>query len=340
MVEKKKPRFELKGVDDLFTTQEVRDERKLPRIRELPIDQIADFPDHPYKVRDDEDMMDLMESIRENGVLTPVTVRKIPGGTFEMISGHRRKRACELLGYKTIRGEVVDLDKDTAVIMMCDSNLQRTTILPSEKAFAYKMRLEAMNRQGKRSDLTSTPLGSKLRANEELGHAVGESREQIRRYIRLTELIPAILEMVDEGKIAMRPAVEISYFPKELQEELLENMEMEACTPSHDQTIRMRKLLRTGNSLLRRSLPSCRRRSPTRRSVSSLETTGRESSCRRIFLLQSGSHISSEHWSFMRNTETDRKSVTERDKIPAEDSKRYSILRWYLLFSWYSFRWS
>ena len=159
MVEKKKPRFELKGVDDLFTTQEVRDERKLPRIRELPIDQIADFPDHPYKVRDDEDMMDLMESIRENGVLTPVTVRKIPGGTFEMISGHRRKRACELLGYKTIRGEVVDLDKDTAVIMMCDSNLQRTTILPSEKAFAYKMRLEAMKNQGKRTDLTSAPVG-------------------------------------------------------------------------------------------------------------------------------------------------------------------------------------
>ena len=251
MVEKKKPRFELKGVDDLFTTQEVRDERKLPRIRELPIDQIADFPDHPYKVRDDEDMMDLMESIRENGVLTPVTVRKIPGGTFEMISGHRRKRACELLGYKTIRGEVVDLDKDTAVIMMCDSNLQRTTILPSEKAFAYKMRLEAMKNQGKRTDLTSTPLVEKLSSKDgfsvtRLGNEVGESREQIRRYIRLTELIPAILEMVDEGKIAMRPAVEISYFPKELQEELLENMEMEACTPSHDQTIRMRKLLSDG----------------------------------------------------------------------------------------------
>lgn len=251
MVEKKKPRFELKGVDDLFTTQEVRDERKLPRIRELPIDQIADFPDHQYKVRDDEDMMDLMESIRENGVLTPVTVRKIPGGTFEMISGHRRKRACELLGYKTIRGEVVDLDKDTAVIMMCDSNLQRTTILPSEKAFAYKMRLEAMKNQGKRTDLTSTPLVEKLSSKDgfsvtRLGNEVGESREQIRRYIRLTELIPAILEMVDEGKIAMRPAVEISYFPKELQEELLENMEMEACTPSHDQTIRMRKLLSDG----------------------------------------------------------------------------------------------
>ena len=245
MVEKKKPRFELKGVDDLFTTQEVRDERKLPRIRELPIDQIADFPDHPYKVRDDEDMMDLMESIRENGVLTPVTVRKIPGGTFEMISGHRRKRACELLGYKTIRGEVVDLDKDTAVIMMCDSNLQRTTILPSEKAFAYKMRLEAMKNQVKRTDLTSRPVGEKLSVNK-LAEAVSESGRQVHRYIRLTELIPAILEMVDEGKIAMRPAVEISYFPKELQEELLENMEMEACTPSHDQTIRMRKLLSDG----------------------------------------------------------------------------------------------
>lgn len=249
MVEKKKPRFELKGVDELFTTQEVRDERKLPRIRELPIDQIADFPDHPYKVRDDEDMMDLMESIRENGVLTPVTVRKIPGGTFEMISGHRRKRACELLGYKTIRGEVVDLDKDMAVIMMCDSNLQRTTILPSEKAFAYKMRLEAMKNQGKRTDLTSVPMAQKLTgktSRQILGEAVGESQDNVRRYIRLTKLIPAILEMVDEGKIAMRPAVEISYFPKELQEELLENMEMEACTPSHDQTIRMRKLLSDG----------------------------------------------------------------------------------------------
>ena len=246
MVEKKKPRFELKGVDDLFTTQEVRDERKLPRIRELPIDQIADFPDHPYKVRDDEDMMDLMESIRENGVLTPVTVRKIPGGTFEMISGHRRKRACELLGYKTIRGEVVDLDKDTAVIMMCDSNLQRTTILPSEKAFAYKMRLEAMKRMPGRPSKNMSPVGTKLRSDTQLAQEVEESRNQIQRYIRLTELIPAILEMVDEGKIAMRPAVEISYFPKELQEELLENMEMEACTPSHDQTIRMRKLLSDG----------------------------------------------------------------------------------------------
>ena len=163
-----------------------------------------------------------------------------------MISGHRRKRACELLGYKTIRGEVVDLDKDTAVIMMCDSNLQRTTILPSEKAFAYKMRLEAMKRMPGRPSKNMSPVGTKLRSDTQLAQEVGESRNQIQRYIRLTELIPAILEMVDEGKIAMRPAVEISYFPKELQEELLENMEMEACTPSHDQTIRMRKLLSDG----------------------------------------------------------------------------------------------
>ena len=243
MPKEKKPKFELNSVDDIFTTQEIRDERKLPRIRELPIREIADFPDHPYKVKDDEDMMNLVESIRENGVLTPVTVRELPGGKLEMISGHRRKRACELLGLHTIRGEVVKMDRDNAIIMMCDSNLQRTTILPSEKAFAYKMRLEAMNRQGERTDLTSTPLVSKLRANEELGSAVGESREQIRRFIRLTELIPEILEMVDEGQIVMRPAVEISYFPKKLQKSLLMNMEREACTPSHDQTIRMRRLL-------------------------------------------------------------------------------------------------
>ena len=190
--------------------------------------------------------MNLMESIKENGVLTPVTVRKIPGGSYEMISGHRRKRACELLGMPVIRGEVVELDRDEAIIMMCDSNLQRTTILPSEKAFAYKMRLDAMNRMPGRPKVNLTPVESnfnKMRTNEQLGHEVGESREQIRRYIRLTELIPEILELVDEGKIALRPAVEISYFPKDLQEDLVDIMEMEACTPSHAQTIRMRRLL-------------------------------------------------------------------------------------------------
>ncbi|MCI7392512.1 MAG: ParB/RepB/Spo0J family partition protein [Clostridiales bacterium] len=247
MPSEKKPRFELNSVDDLFSTQEMRDEAKLKKINEIPLDQIDPFPDHPYKVKDDEDMQNLMESIRENGVLTPATVRKKEDGRYEMISGHRRLRASELLGLDTLRCEVVELDRDEAVIMMCDSNLQRTVILPSEKAFAYRMRLEAMNRQGKRTDLTSAPVGQKLKgasSRDLLAQEVGEASEQIRRFIRLTELIPPILDMVDDGKIAMRPAVEISYFPKDLQEVLLDSMEMEACTPSHDQTIRMRRLLK------------------------------------------------------------------------------------------------
>ena len=244
MSREKKPSFTLNTVDDMFTTQEIRDERKLPRIREIPIKAIKDFPDHPYKVKDDEDMVNLMESIKENGVLTPVTVRKIPGGSYEMISGHRRKRACELLGMPVIRGEVVELDRDEAIIMMCDSNLQRTTILPSEKAFAYKMRYDAMKRiSGERTDLTRGPMEPRLKTSELVAREMNESASQIKRYIRLTELIPEILELVDEGKIALRPAVEISYFPKDLQEELFDTMEMEACTPSHAQTIRMRRLL-------------------------------------------------------------------------------------------------
>ena len=243
MSKEKKPSFTLNTVDDMFTTQEIRDERKLPRIRDIPIKAIKDFPDHPYKVKDDEDMMNLMESIKENGVLTPVTVRKIPGGSYEMISGHRRKRACELLGMPVIRGEIVELDRDEAIIMMCDSNLQRTAILPSEKAFAYKMRLEAMKRLPGRPNKNMSPVGTQLRSDMQLANEVGESRNQIQRYIRLTELIPEILELVDEGKIALRPAVEISYFPKDLQEDLVDTMEMEACTPSHAQTIRMRRLL-------------------------------------------------------------------------------------------------
>lgn len=247
MPKEKKPRFELKGVDEFFTTQEMRDEAKLAKIHKIPIEEIDDFPDHPYKVKDDEDMMNLMESIRDNGVLTPATVRKKEDGRYEMLSGHRRKRACELLGMDVLRCEVVELDRDSATIFMCDSNLQRTTILPSEKAFSYKMRLEAMNRQGKRTDLTSAPLGLKLNGESSahvLAKEVGDSRTQIQRYIRLTELIPEILELVDEGKIALRPAVEISYLPPNLQAELLENMEMEDCTPSHDQTLRMRAFLK------------------------------------------------------------------------------------------------
>lgn len=248
MPQEKKTRFTLGTVDDMFTTQEMRDDAKLARIHEIPLDEIDEFPEHPYKVKDDEDMMNLVESIRENGVLTPATVRKKEDGRYEMLSGHRRWRACQLLGMDTLRCEIVELDRDAATIFMCDSNLQRTTILPSEKAFAYKMRLDAMNRKaGRPSKDNLTPVVSdfsKARTNEILGREVGESREQIRRYIRLTELIPQLLEMVDDNKIALRPAVEISYLPKNLQKELLDNIEMEACTPSHDQTLRMRNLLR------------------------------------------------------------------------------------------------
>lgn len=249
MPQEKKPRFTLGSADDLFTTQEMRDDAKLARIHEIPLDEIDEFPDHPYKVKDDEDMLNLMESIKENGVLTPATVRRKDDGRYEMLSGHRRYRACQLLGLDTLRCEIVELDRDAATIFMCDSNLQRTVILPSEKAFAYKMRLEAMNRQGKRTDLTSAPVGLKLSGDSsayELARDVGESRTQIQRYIRLTELIPELLDMVDEGQIAMRPAVEISYLPKELQEELLENIEIEACTPSHDQAMRMKGLFKQG----------------------------------------------------------------------------------------------
>lgn len=246
MPQEKKPRFTLGTVDDMFTTQEMRDDAKLARIHEIPLDEIDEFPEHPYKVKDDEDMMNLVESIRENGVLTPATVRKKEDGRYEMLSGHRRWRACQLLGMDTLRCEIVELDRDAATIFMCDSNLQRTTILPSEKAFAYKMRLDAMNRQGKRTDLTYSPVGNKSErtTSYELSEQVGESKSQIFRYIRLTELIPQLLEMVDDNKIALRPAVEISYLPKDLQKELLDNIEMEACTPSHDQTLRMRNLLR------------------------------------------------------------------------------------------------
>ena len=242
MPQEKKPRFTLGTVDDMFTTQEMRDDAKLARIHEIPLDEIDEFPEHPYKVKDDEDMMNLVESIRENGVLTPATVRKKEDGRYEMLSGHRRWRACQILGMDTLRCEIVELDRDAATIFMCDSNLQRTTILPSEKAFAYKMRMEALNRQGKREESTCGPVGHKSRGM--FGAEVGESGRQVSRYIRLTELIPQFLEMVDEGKIALRPAVEISYLPKDLQKELLDNIEMEACTPSHDQTLRMRNLLR------------------------------------------------------------------------------------------------
>lgn len=247
MPQEKKPRFTLGTVDDMFTTQEMRDDAKLARIHEIPLDEIDEFPEHPYKVKDDEDMMNLVESIRENGVLTPATVRKKEDGRYEMLSGHRRWRACQLLGMDTLRCEIVELDRDAATIFMCDSNLQRTTILPSEKAFAYKMRLDAMKRMPGRPSVNSGPADQNLKgtvSRDNLAQEVGESAKQIQRYIRLTELIPQLLKMVDDNKIALRPAVEISYLPKNLQKELLDNIEMEACTPSHDQTLRMRNLLR------------------------------------------------------------------------------------------------
>ena len=243
---KRENAFDLPKLDEYFTTQEQRDDAKLKKINEIPLEEIDEFPDHPFKGLDDEDMMNLAESVREQGIITPATLRKKEDGRYEILSGHRRKRACELAGLETLRSEVVEMDRDAAVIFMVDSNLQRTTILPSEKAFSYKMRLEAMKRQGKRTDLTSDPLGPKLRTNVQLANEVSESATQIKRYIRLTELIPELLEKVDKGEIALRPAVDISYLPEDIQRSLLDTIDMEQCTPSYAQTRRMRTLLAEG----------------------------------------------------------------------------------------------
>ena len=242
----RKSDFTLPTLDDLFSSEEERQEQKLAKIRDIPIELIDDFPEHPFKVRDDEDMMQLVESIKERGVITPATVRPKENGRYELVSGHRRKRACELAGMDTLRCEVVELTRDEATILMVESNFQRSQILPSEKAFAYKMRLEAMNRQGKRSDLTSTPVESKLRSNETLGSETGESREQIRRYVRLTFLVKELLDYVDEGRIKMRPAVELSYLDEDCQRDVVDEIDMTDSTPSHDQTIRMRKFFEEG----------------------------------------------------------------------------------------------
>lgn len=215
-------------------------------IKDISIADIDDFPGHPFKVRDDEDMLQLVESIEERGVITPATVRQKEDGRYELVSGHRRKRACELAGLDTLRCEVVELTREEATILMVESNFQRSQILPSEKAFAYKMRLEAMNSQGQRNDLTSTPVVSKFRTNEVLGDMVGESREQIRRYIRLTNLVPELLEFVDEGKIKMRPAVELSYLDEDAQRDIVDEIDFNDATPSHAQTIRMRKFAEEG----------------------------------------------------------------------------------------------
>ena len=243
MPNEKSIEMRLPSLDDLFSSQEERDDAKLKRIYDIDLLEIDPFPDHPFKVQDDEDMINLAESIRTNGVLTPATVRRKEDGRYELLSGHRRYRACQLAGLDSLRCEVVDMNRDEATIFMVESNFQRTKILPSEKAFAYKMRLEAMKRQGMRTDLTSSPLGTKFeRSSDCITAETGDSRNQIHRYIRLTELIPELLEMVDEGEIAMRPAVELSYIPKLKQGEIWQRIEMEQCTPSHAQTIRMRRL--------------------------------------------------------------------------------------------------
>ena len=241
-------KLNLPAADDLFSTQEERDEAKREFIADIPLTEISDFPDHPYKVKQDESMLELAASIREKGVVNPALVRPKPEGGYEMVAGHRRKFASELAGKTNMPCIVRNLTDDEATIIMVDSNLQREKVLPSEKAFAYKMKLDAMKRQGQRTDLTSTPVEQKLSkySVEILGEVVGESRSQIQRYIRLTELIPPILDMVDEGKIAMRPAVELSYLPKEQQQILFDTMELEDCTPSHAQAIKMRKFAEAG----------------------------------------------------------------------------------------------
>jgi len=247
MVERKSD-FALPTLDDLFSTQQEREDAKLEKIRNIPLDLIDDFPDHPFHVRDDEDMTQLVESIKANGVLTPAVLRQKEDGRYEIVSGHRRKRACELAGLTTLRSEIKDLTRDEAIVYMVESNFQRTTILPSEKAFAYKMRLEAIKRQGQRTDLTSATLLQKLgkTSREIIAENSGESHEQVRKYIRLTNLIPELLQLVDEGRIKMRPAVELSYLDEDSQRDVALQIDINDCTPSHDQTIRMRKMFESG----------------------------------------------------------------------------------------------
>lgn len=246
----RKSDFTLTKLDDLFTTQAQREEENLSKIRDIPLGLIDDFPDHPFKVRDDEDMLQLIESIRDRGVITPATVRQKEEGRYELISGHRRKRACELAGFQTLRCEVVAMSRDEATILMVESNFQRSKILPSEKAFAYKMRLDAMKRQaGRPRKENSDPVGPNLigtRSNSLLAEETGESTSQIKRFIRLTYLVPELLEFVDQDRIKMRPAVELSYLDEDCQRDIVDEIDMNDATPSHDQTIRMRKFFEEG----------------------------------------------------------------------------------------------
>ena len=240
----------LTALDELFMTEEGRQESRLPRIHDIPIELIDDFPDHPFQVRLDEDMDQLVESIRTNGIITPITLREKDNGRYEIVSGHRRKKACEIAGLSTVKSEIREITRDEAIILMVESNLQRSQILPSEKAFSYKMRLEAMKRQaGRLSRENASPLAtnfSKGRSDVELGEQTGESKDQVRRYIRLAELIPELLAMVDERKIAFRPAVELSYLREQEQRDLLETISYEDATPSLAQAIKMKEFSKAG----------------------------------------------------------------------------------------------
>ena len=246
MSRKKDIDLDLTGFAELFMNDEGRAESRLPRIYDIPLSEIDDFPNHPFKVKMDEDMNQLVQSVKERGIITPVTLRQKEDGRYEIVSGHRRRKACELAGLERVPAEIKELSRDEAIILMVESNLQRSIILPSEKAFSYKMRLEAMKRQGQRTDLTSTPVVSKLRTDEILGEEVGESRENIRRYIRLTYLIPELLEEVDNKRIAFRPAVELSYLEEDYQYVVLNKLQYDEVSPSLSQAITLKKMQQEG----------------------------------------------------------------------------------------------
>ena len=248
MREKPKLDLGLTAYDDLFKNDTELAESRLPKIYDIPIELIDDFPDHPFKVKMDEDMDQLVESIKERGLITPITLRPKEDGRYEVVSGHRRKKACEIAGLTYVKADVREMSRDEAIILMVESNLQRSVILPREKAFSYKMRLEALKRLPGRPEKNSSPLGTNfgLRSNQQVAEEVGDSKTQVARYIRLTELVPDLLDLVDEGKIALRPAVELSYLSKDEQELVYKQIELCECTPSHAQTIRMRKISENG----------------------------------------------------------------------------------------------
>lgn len=246
---KERPKIDLgmTGYDELFMNDQERAENRLPKIYDIPLSEIDDFPDHPFKVKDDEEMLQLVESVRERGIITPITLRQKEDGRYEIVSGHRRRRACEIAGLETIPAEIKELSRDEAIILMVESNLQRSVILPSEKAFSYKMRYDALRRvAGARTDLTGDPVEPRLKTSELVAQETSESASQVKRYIRLTELIPELLELVDEGRIALRPAVELSYLNDIEQQDLVEEIGLTLATPSHAQAIKMRNFSKEG----------------------------------------------------------------------------------------------